>query len=360
MLVASIPAKFGIPWAANAGGAYIRAIPQASQIGITAGAASLNDGWVPLNFTQIGAGGVPPFGQDFNGILNQITAWNQWQAAGGPVGFDATFAGASGINGYPKGAVIAQGGNGTGFVLGKYWLNSIDGNTANPDTGGANWTALAMLQLGVGANVGTFTRTKVTVDTYGRATAASSGAQPTYTKLTSGSGTYTPPVGAVRIHVRMAGGGGGANAIGGAGGTTIFGGWTAIGGGQGQGGGAAGAGGVGGTGGSNGTGVIIDRNAGAQGTFGITFSCSGNGNFGSANMSPGGTNRLGGGPNSGQGAPGGNSQAYNNSQVTTGAAGGASEYVEFDVLNPVAVPYTVGAGATNAQAGVILIEEVYD
>ncbi len=82
MLAADIPTKFNIPFADNAGGAFIRPIPEASQIGIEAGAASLNDGFPPDTFTPVSAGGTPPFGRDFNGLLNQITAWNRWQNAG--------------------------------------------------------------------------------------------------------------------------------------------------------------------------------------------------------------------------------------------------------------------------------------
>ncbi|KAA1174648.1 hypothetical protein FP026_29625, partial [Rhizobium tropici] len=73
MKASDIPVKFPIPFAASAGGGYIRAIPQASQIGITNGAASLTDGFPPLTFLPVGAGGTPPWGQDFNGILNEIT-----------------------------------------------------------------------------------------------------------------------------------------------------------------------------------------------------------------------------------------------------------------------------------------------
>ena len=44
-------------------------IPNASQIAITPGAASYNDGFPPLTRTPVAAGGVPPFGEDMNGIL---------------------------------------------------------------------------------------------------------------------------------------------------------------------------------------------------------------------------------------------------------------------------------------------------
>src|ERR1700679_557661 len=127
MLKASIPSRFNIPFANSAGGGFIRPIPQASQIGITNGAASLTDGFPPLNSQPVASGGVPPFGEDFNGILNQISAWSQWFEAGGPINWDATFAaGASG--GYPNGAIVQS-----NIVPGNFWMSTIDSNTNNPD-----------------------------------------------------------------------------------------------------------------------------------------------------------------------------------------------------------------------------------
>ena len=89
----SAPPKFNIPWGNSAGVPYIRSIPQGSQIGITNCAASLTDGFPPLSFTPPGAGGCPPFGADFNGILQQITQWSRWYSAGGPIFYDSAFAG---------------------------------------------------------------------------------------------------------------------------------------------------------------------------------------------------------------------------------------------------------------------------
>lgn len=132
----SIPTKFPIPFAADAGAGYIRAIPEASQIGITTGAASLYDGFPPVNFLPVGAGGTPPFGQDLNGILNQLSAWAQWQNAGGAIlPYDGTFQ--STIGGYPNGAIVAS-----VTYPGTYWLSTVDNNTSDPDTGGANWSNL--------------------------------------------------------------------------------------------------------------------------------------------------------------------------------------------------------------------------
>ena len=136
MLQSSVPNKFNIPFANNAGGGYIRAVPQASQIGVQAGAASLYDGFPPQAFTPVGSGGTPPWGQDFNGLLNQVTAWSRWQAAGGPIYYDSTFCTA--IGGYPKGAMIQS------TTAGTLWISTADNNTTNPDgVGAANWVAVS-------------------------------------------------------------------------------------------------------------------------------------------------------------------------------------------------------------------------
>lgn len=129
---ASAPTPFNIPWANSAGSAYTRVIPQASQIGIQSCAASLTDGFPPLTFIPSTAGGCPPFGQDFNGILKQITQWSQWQAAGAPTLYSSAFSGA--IGGYPKGTVLAN-----ASTVGCWWLSIVDNNGSNPDASGSNW-----------------------------------------------------------------------------------------------------------------------------------------------------------------------------------------------------------------------------
>jgi len=135
MLSTNIPTKIPIPFANSAGSSYKNTIPQASQIGITNGKASLTDGFPPLTFQPISSGGVPPFGADFNGILNEITAITQWQQAGGFFAYDSSFS--STISGYPKGSIL-QSANLAGL-----WVSTAENNTTNPDTGGAGWTSLA-------------------------------------------------------------------------------------------------------------------------------------------------------------------------------------------------------------------------
>lgn len=131
MLASQIPVSFVAPFANSAGAGYIRPIPVSSQIAITPGAASLADGFPPVTFVAVNAGGTPPWGQDTNGILNQITAGVQWEQVGGQPTFSATFANA--IGGYPNGAVL-QSADGTGF-----WRSTADSNKTDPDAGPASF-----------------------------------------------------------------------------------------------------------------------------------------------------------------------------------------------------------------------------
>ena len=131
MLASNIPGKVSVPFA-NSG--TKNAIPVPSQIGVTPGLASYTDGFPPLTFTPLASGGVPPFGADFNGFLNAITQAVRWACAGGQYPYDAAFSTA--VSGYPLGAIV-QRADGTGE-----WLNLTDGNTTNPEAGGAGWVPM--------------------------------------------------------------------------------------------------------------------------------------------------------------------------------------------------------------------------
>lgn len=142
MQSSNMPARFPIPFANNAGASYIRTIPQAHQTPSGSDApASLYDGFPPETFTPVGSGGVPPNGKDFNGLLNQATAWCRWQAAGGAAMFDSTFATA--IGGYPKYAVLAS------TTPGRFWQSTTENNTTDPDGGSpSGWVAIATAPSG--------------------------------------------------------------------------------------------------------------------------------------------------------------------------------------------------------------------
>ena len=132
MQASQAPAKIPLPFANNAGPSYIRPIPTNSQLPGNPGAASFYDGFPPGTFVDPLAGGIPPDGRDFNGLLNQMSAGLQWLQAGGAFPYDAAFQTA--IGGYPAGAVVASAAS-----PGSYWYSINDNNLTNPDTGGAGW-----------------------------------------------------------------------------------------------------------------------------------------------------------------------------------------------------------------------------
>lgn len=142
MLASNTPPKFTVAFASSAGSSNINAIPTASQQTTNPGAASFTDGFPPLNFVPIPAGGIPPDGRDMNGILNQITRWNQWHAAGGPIRYDASFA--ASIGGYPAGALVQSS---SGHAI---YESVSDNNTADPNAAGAGWRLITCVWSTVG------------------------------------------------------------------------------------------------------------------------------------------------------------------------------------------------------------------
>jgi hypothetical protein len=152
-------------------------IPVASQTGITPGAASFTTGFPPLTFTPVAAGGIPPFGADFNGIYNAITQAVRWANAGGQYVYDSQFATA--VGGYPKGALIQR------STLDGFWLNTTEGNSTNPDTGGGGWVDALAGRL-------------IAIRTFNA----------------PGTTTYTPDARAKKLRVITIGGGGGGGGCG--------------------------------------------------------------------------------------------------------------------------------------------------
>jgi hypothetical protein len=128
-----IPNRFPIPFANGAGAGFIRDIPTAAST--TPGVASLTEGFPPECFQPIGAGGVPPAGEDMNGVLFRVTGWARWQAAGGPVTFNSAFS--TSIGGYPKGAFLQS-----AVTPGLFFVSTVENNVVNPDADLTGWQAL--------------------------------------------------------------------------------------------------------------------------------------------------------------------------------------------------------------------------
>lgn len=137
MLKSNAPAKFTVPFATSGAKNSIPITPP-----VTPGLASYQQGFPPTTMEPIASGGIPPYGQDFNGILNAVNVANLWQQSGFVFSYDAVFATDSNIGGYPAQALLCRT-DGLGF-----WLNTTDNNTSSPDTtGSSGW-------LSVRANAG--------------------------------------------------------------------------------------------------------------------------------------------------------------------------------------------------------------
>ena len=128
-----LPAKFPIAFASAASPAYIQQVPTVYNAAIP-GSFGLDVGSPPETFLAPGAGGTPPLGEYFNGLMNQVTACLRWIQAGGVFQYDAAFQTA--IGGYFKGAIVKNAA-GTGF-----WTSTVENNLTNPDAGGAGWVVL--------------------------------------------------------------------------------------------------------------------------------------------------------------------------------------------------------------------------
>lgn len=295
MQASNAPSKIQTPFA-NAGDKQV--IPVASQIGVTDGRASYTDGFPPLTRTPIVAGGVPPFGTDMNGILNAVTAIQQWQSAGGRFVYDAAFAAA--IGGYPKGATLQKAdGSGT-------WLCTADNNTANPDTGGANWQDFSAGRL-IGVQV--FTANGVYTPTAGTKSVVVEAVGG------GGSGGACP---ATATNQAAAGGGGGAGSYGKARFTTGFSGVTVT---IGQGGSAPAAGlNNGSPGSATSFGALLSCPGGTAGNAGAVLSASGASGVNGGNATgPSGANVIGFG-----GEAGANGVTISSAQALAGKGGSSS------------------------------------
>lgn len=101
---------------------------------ITPGAASFDLGFPPLNSVAPESGGIPPAREDMNGALYMTTAHIAWIQAGGCYPFNPDVV--TEVGGYAVGAVVQSAVTPTTF-----FLNTVDGNTNNPDSVMTGWLA---------------------------------------------------------------------------------------------------------------------------------------------------------------------------------------------------------------------------
>ena len=102
------------------------AIPENYSSSMESNQATWDTGFGQITMIPVAAGGMPPKGQDFNGIFNQISENVVYLSKGGRFKFSADYAAA--INGYPKGAIL-QSDDET-----KEYQSIIDNNKVNFNT----------------------------------------------------------------------------------------------------------------------------------------------------------------------------------------------------------------------------------
>jgi hypothetical protein len=141
----SAPDKIITPWATSG---LKATIPETADPVL--GRAGFDQGFPAINMTPKTAGGIPPFGQDFNGIFFDVTQALQFMQAGGTFPYDGTWAAA--VGGYPAGALVSRTDN-QGL-----WRNTAANNLTDPEAGGAGWQP-----EGSGSTAVTMTSSNVTL-----------------------------------------------------------------------------------------------------------------------------------------------------------------------------------------------------
>ena len=99
------------------------------------GKASFTEGFPAVIMLSLTAGGIPPEGKDFNGILYDISSHTIWVNAGGQYQFDAALS--TEIGGYPTGMVLQSNDGQAAYV------SAVDNNTTDfnstPSSIGTLW-----------------------------------------------------------------------------------------------------------------------------------------------------------------------------------------------------------------------------
>lgn len=129
------PFKYTVPFAMSGARNTVPTTPPSSPS--SPALAAYSTGFPAATMEPIASGGVPPFGQDFNGLYYDATNALLWKQAGFVYGFDSGFAGNSNIGGYPAQSLLSRA-DGKGL-----WINTVDNNATNPDASGAvGWLAV--------------------------------------------------------------------------------------------------------------------------------------------------------------------------------------------------------------------------
>ncbi|MBS1103514.1 hypothetical protein JK202_10885 [Gluconobacter sp. Dm-62] len=131
MKISDFSPQFPVLWASGGTTTTVQ-YPLLSGTALATGRASIASGFPAVNFTPPAAGGVYPWGADWNGALKTLSVSAQNYEAGVIPLFSQSFA--NSIGGYPQNAIVAD-----ASTAGLFWVSTADANTTVPGASGAAW-----------------------------------------------------------------------------------------------------------------------------------------------------------------------------------------------------------------------------
>ena len=131
MKLSDFAPQFPVLWASSGSTTTVQ-YPLLSGTSLATGRASIASGFPAVNFTPPAAGGVYPWGADWNGALKTLSVSAQNYEAGVIPLFSQNFANA--IGGYPQNAIVAD-----ANTAGLFWVSTADANTTVPATPNSAW-----------------------------------------------------------------------------------------------------------------------------------------------------------------------------------------------------------------------------
>lgn len=112
---------------------------------LNAGYASYNDGFPAITMQPKESGGLPPRGQDMNGILNELSQFNQYQQMGGTYSLDNNILT---NGGYAKNSIVFQ----DDGIYRSLVDNNTDDFVNNPYAIGSTWQLIVDYSVPSGSN----------------------------------------------------------------------------------------------------------------------------------------------------------------------------------------------------------------